>query len=59
MRNTAKSILTTMPAKTIISNTFDFFFIEFPLTFRVRQDFLNNIRISDCQEFRCSDSARI
>jgi hypothetical protein len=35
MRNTARSILTTMPAKTIISNTFDFFFIEFPLVFLI------------------------
>ena len=48
-----------MPAKTIMSNTFDFFFIEFPLTFRVRQGILNNIRISECQEIRCSDSPRI
>jgi hypothetical protein len=52
MRNTAKSILTTMPAKTIISNIFDFFFIEFPLTFRVRQGILNNIQIAVCQEIR-------
>ena len=52
MRNTAKSILTTIPAKTIMSNTFDFFFIDFPLIFRVQQGILNNIRISVCQENR-------
>ena len=43
MRNTAKSILTTIPTKTIMSNTFDFLFIEFPLIFRVEQGILNNI----------------
>ena len=52
MRNTAKSILTTIPAKTIISNIFDFFFIEFPLNFPVLQGILNNIRKSVCQEIR-------
>jgi len=52
MRNTAKSILTTIPAKTIMSNTFDFLCIEFPLIFHVRQGILNNIRIAVCQEIR-------
>jgi hypothetical protein len=52
MRNTAKIILTTMPAKTIMSNTFEFFFIEFPLIFRMRQGILINIWIAVCQEIR-------
>jgi hypothetical protein len=43
MRKTAKIILTTIPAKTIMSNTFEFLIIDFPLIFHVRQRILNNI----------------
>ena len=42
MRNTAKSILTTIPAKTIMSNTFDFFFIDFTVFAKAAKEILNN-----------------
>ena len=40
-----------MPTKTIMSNNFERLFIVFPLIFPVWQGILNNIRVSDSQEF--------
>jgi hypothetical protein len=42
-------ILTTIPAKTIMSNTFEFLFMLF-LWFRAQRQILNNTRMGVCQE---------